>query len=425
MGAIMKRSLLISLVLGLAVVVVSSPVAFAQNCGNPPSTSGSMGAWAKAYATWCGCMHGKFDANRGACVGAGGGGNPGASQPSYDANAAAAAAAAAEAERQREIEAEQQRQREAEEQRLRDEEAAKQRQAEFERKKQEALSSMKGIAEGELGLKGDGAGDLGLKDLGDTNGGLKDAPNSPASPSTTAAKKLACQWGDQGASVVDLRCLGLDPDKPVVLDWHVVRGQQRAFPAQIDPATLQNTNYHKGFLALMRLTFSVQDAVDAVAFFKQAQLQRPNDPLVRNGLLLAQDMVKARQQKVQEDKDRAMQSLYHGLAALMTGDAATASDSAKRASQLDPGNRGIANWNLTLAVMSVNFKSPQLQQKNAELAIGNALLSEAFGDYAAEVREMEMAKRLAPESTYVDEILAHAKHLSEEFPVHNAMHPAP
>ncbi len=58
------------------------------------------------------------------------------------------------------------------------------------------------------------------------------------------------------------------------------------------------------------------------------------------------------------------------------------------------------------------------------MLVGNALLSEAWGNYATEVREMEMAKSLAPDSTYVDEILDHARHLASVFPVHNAMRPA-
>ena len=405
----MRWNLLAAILLGSAVVVLSS-VAEAQQVSG------------------CGCYCGKVlrppcsdNACKQACgwrAPAGGGG-----QPAYDNSAAIAAA---EAERQR-IEAEnaERRRREAEEQRLRDEEAARQRQANFDRKKQEALSGMKGIAESEFGLKDDGASGLkglddsgavgsGLKDLGDTSGGLRDAPRDlPA----------GCKWGDLGSSVVDLRCMGLDHDKPIVLDPHVVRGQQRAFPAQIDPATFKNANYNNGYEALMRTTFSVKDAMDAVAYFKAAQLQRPNDPMVRNGLLLAQDILKGRQQKEQEDKQRAMQSLYHGLAALATGDPATASDSVRRAGKLDPGNPVIAPWNLALTTMSAIFKAPGQGNKNVEMLVGNALLSETYGDYAAEVREMQEAKSLAPESTYVDEMLDHARHLSQEFPVRSAAQP--
>ena len=429
----MKGHLFVAVLLGLAVVVISSPALLAQDCNHAPNSWG--GANAKAYGEWCGACGGTFSMSNGnpSCTrGPNWGRRPGSTAQPSD-NSAAIAAAEAERQRQQEaerqrVEAERQRQQEIEAQRKRDEEEAKRKQEEFERKKQEALSSMKGIAEGELGLKGADAGDLGLKDVGDTGGGglgLKDAPNSLASPSTTTEKKPDCQWGDLDSSVVDLRCLGLDPDKPIVLDPHVVRGQERVFPAQIDPATFQNANYNRGFEALMRRTFSVQDAMDAVAYFKAAQLQRPDDPLVRNGLLLAQDILKARQQKVQEDKDRAQQSLYHGMAALMMGDVKTASDSVKRASELDPTNKDVADWSMTMAAMSANFRSPGRDIKTVEMLVGNALLSEAWGNYATEVREMEMAKSLAPGDKYVAVILDHARYLASEFPVHNAMHPAP
>jgi hypothetical protein len=36
---------------------------------------------------------------------------------------------------------------------------------------------------------------------------------------------------------------------------------------------------------------------------------------------------------------------------------------------------------------------------------------------------MQEAKSLAPESTYVDEMLDHARHLSQEFPVRSAAQP--
>ena len=69
----------------------------------------------------------------------------------------------------------------------------------------------------------------------------------PPTPNRRRRRNLSAKWGDQGSSVVDLRCLGLDPNKPIVLDPHVVRGQERVFPAQIDPATFENANYNNGF----------------------------------------------------------------------------------------------------------------------------------------------------------------------------------
>jgi len=411
----MKRSLLVALLLGLAVVVVNTSVAFAQNCGSPPSTSGSMGDWARAYAKWCGCMGGTFDANRGACVGVGGGGN---GSGSSDANAAAAA----EAERERQAEADRQRQREAEEQRLRDEEAARQRQADFDRKKREALDSMKDISGNELGLKGTEAGDLGLKDLGDTGPGLKDDTNPPPS---VAATRAGCQWGDQSTSVVDLRCLGLDPERPIAVDPHVVRGEQRVFSAQVDLTLFDDPDYKKAMEAEVRPgeEIRVQTMDQAIQYFKRAQLKRPNDPVVHQALLLAETLLQGRMQQRQDNKNQAVQQLYHGLAALMTGDMVTAGDSIKRAGELDPTNPNVANWSLTVAAMKAHFQGADHDVKTVEQLVGNALTSEAWGNYNDEVSEMKMAQHLSHDDKYVVLVLDHAQHLAKENPVRGAMHP--
>ena len=403
----MKRSLLVALLLGLAAVVVSSPAAFAQNCGNPPSTSGSMGDWARAYARWCSCMGGTFDADRGACVGAGRGGN---GSSSSDANAAAAA----EAERERQAEADRQRhQREADEQRLRDEEAARQRKADFDRKKREALDSMKGISGNELGLKGSDAGDLGLKDLNDSDSGglgLRDGSNLPG-----------CKWGDQGTAVVDLRCLGLAPDRPIAVDPHVVRGEQRVFSAQVDLTLFDDPDYKKAMETEVRPGVETMD--EAIQYFKRTQLKRPNDPVVHQALLLAETLLKGRMQQRQDNKDQAVQQLRHGLAALMMGDMVTAGDSIQRAGELDPTNPNVANWSLTVAAMKAHFQGTGHDVKTVEMLVGNALTSEAWGNYGTEVREMEMAKNLSHDDKYVAVILDHARSLAREFPARNTMHP--
>src|ERR1039458_5024956 len=105
MEVIMKRSLLAALLLGLVVVVVSSPAALAQNCNSAPNT-GYNAAGARIYAQWCSACGGRptgnFSCDPGSHWGGRGAVNPG-SQPSYDNSAAnaAAAEAATEAERQR------------------------------------------------------------------------------------------------------------------------------------------------------------------------------------------------------------------------------------------------------------------------------------------------------------------------------------
>jgi hypothetical protein len=320
-------------------------------------------------------------------------------QPSYDY----------EAERQEQQRREQKRQRQEEELRRQEEERqrreaeeAKRRQEEFDRNKNQALRDMKGIAAGEFGLKGVETTDsFGLKGLGDpvpVSSGLKDPAKEKREPE--------CKWGDQGSSVVDLRCLGLDPDKPVKVDPHVVRGQERVFPAQIDPATFKNANYNKGFEALMRTTFSSKAAADAVAYFKAAQLQRPNDPMVRNGLGLAQDILKARQQRDKDNQTNAAYLAMQGHAALMMGDMEKARGLLVQARQLDPTN-SMAKTAGALAEVKLNEPSGAYQpQKDAYRLVSNSLYAATKQNFSAAVGMLEAAQRLQPGDKVIAAYLA-------------------
>jgi tetratricopeptide (TPR) repeat protein len=397
----MKRFLSLAVVFGLVIMAAGSPAA------------------AQKLAA-CGCYCGKVispPCSDNACKQACGwrAPSPGSSQPNqpyYDPNAAAAAneaAVAAEAERQRQQqEADRKRQHDAEEQRLRDEEAARQRQAEFERKKQEALQSMRGISENELGLKGTDAGDLGLRDVGVTSIGLRDhISNLPP----------ACTWGDLNASVVDLRCLGLNPDKFIVIDPHIVRGHERVFPAQIDPTIFEDPNYKKAMEAEMH--FDLASSAAAVQYFKQALLSHPNDPLVRNALLLAQDILAERTQRQQQADEQSELAVLHSLVDLMNGDLDAANKHVKQAGEIAPANEDISDLALSIGVMSSNFKNasvPTRDLKTVEKLVGNAYLAEGWGHYRAEIKFMEKAKQLDRNDAYVAAMLAHARYLSSKYP---------
>jgi len=374
----MTRSYMAKVVLKtLFVLLMLIPsVSFAVDCSRPPTGFG--GSWARQYKDWCESCCGKYypsgpRCDRGSNWGCGGSGGSTYSPPAYDY----------EAERQRQLEAERQRQREIEEQRKREDEEAKQRQQEFERKKQEALSSMKGITESELGLKGVGTGELGLKDIGE-------------------AKKPDCEWGNMGSSVVDLRCLGLDPDKPIVIDPHVVRGEERVFPAQIDPATFENANYNKGFEALMR--FDAASAAAAVQYFKQAQKERPNDPLVRNALLLAQDILKARQQKEKDDQFWSANYTLRGYAALMMGDNEKAKGYIAQARKLDPNNDEV-KFVESLAKVDLGPESTHPGRKSAYRLVANSLVSISKRDIPAAISMLEAAQRLQPGDKLIGALL--------------------
>jgi hypothetical protein len=223
--AIGKRLLLLTILLGLAAAMFSSP-AMAQSVAK------------------CGCYCGKVldpPCSENACKQACGYRAPGGSasaQPSasYDNGAAAAAA---EAERQRQ-EAERQRQEEAlrrqEEERLqREAEERKRQQEEFERSKQQALRDMKGISD-ELGLKDVEDGDnFGLKGLGDTGTGslgsgglgLKEASAATTAPPPPLGQPAwDVQISDPQVAKFARSIGAIVPPPPVpreeVLDWKEV-----------------------------------------------------------------------------------------------------------------------------------------------------------------------------------------------------------
>jgi len=312
-----------------------------------------------------------------------------------------------EAERQRQ-EAERQRQeeelrRQEEERQRREAEEAKRRQEEFDRAKRDVLRDMKGITQGELGLKGvETTDNLGLKGIGDTGAGGLGLKDVSSSASATRPKQPECQWGNLGSSVVDLRCLGLDPDKPITLDPHVVRGEERAFPAQPDPATFANVNYQKGFESLMK--FGVEDAAAAVAYFQQAQRERPGDPLVRNGLLLAQDILKARQQKEKENRSSAAYFTLQSYAALMMGDAESARSYIAQARQLDPNNDG-AKFIGSLATINWPEIAATPARRDAYKLVANSLVSIRERNYASAVAMLEAARRLQTGDSFIGTLL--------------------
>lgn len=320
--------------------------------------------------------------------------SPSQSVPAYDYEAERQRQQ--EAERQR-LEAEQRRQ-EFEEQQKREEEAARNRREDFERSKQNALKSMKGIAEGELGLKGSDAGELGLKGMDDTGArglGLKDtqAPASKPKP-----KKLECEWGTLDSSIVDLRCLGLDPDKPITVDPHIARGKERAFPAQPDPETFKNANYNKGFAALMR--FDATSAAEAVKHFKEAQKERPKDPLIRNGLLLAQDIFKAREQKEKNDKAQATFLTLQSYAAMMMGENEKAKDHIAQARKLAPKDNN-ARFMEALANTDFGAEATYPARKDAYKLVANGLVSISHQNLPTAIGMLEAAQRLQPEDKFI------------------------
>ncbi|MDA8175012.1 MAG: hypothetical protein M0018_10580 [Nitrospiraceae bacterium] len=218
--------------------------------------------------------------------------------------------------------------------------------------------------------------------------------------SAAQSNKPSCEWGNLDPSVVDLRCLGLDPNKPITVDWHVVRGEERVFPAQVDPETFKNAYYNKGFQMLMR--FDVASAARAVRYFRLAQRQRPKDALVHDALLLAQDIYKARRQRQKDDREKAAYLTIQSYVALMAGENGKAGGFISRALKLDPGNN---NAKFVESLAKTEPAGGSSARKNAYKLVANGLVCINRKDYAGAVAMLTAAKNLQPDDQFIGAFL--------------------
>jgi tetratricopeptide (TPR) repeat protein len=279
------------------------------------------------------------------------------------------------------------------------EEAEKaQREEAFRQKKQEALDMMKGVSEGELGLKGvgpSGGDDLGLKGVDE--------------PSTGSPRRRAILRTPEpaGSSAVDLR--HLDPDRPIVVDPNVVKGRERVFSVQVSRETLNNPSYKKGCEAFMS-----RDPEAALRYFRQAQKERPGDPLVRAQVLLAQDLIKVRQQ---EEKTQwgAYQVAFDGVHAARNGDYAGALYHFRRANEINPQDKIIARWKQNLWDLNLDLNRLEMdpglsaQEKDREMKAmylaGNGIVALLRGDLRTAQIVFEAAQNIEPQSKCLQVLL--------------------
>lgn len=379
------------MLLALALLLPSSGRA-SQNCNRAPSSWG--GSAAQEYKTWCEACGGKFSMNPNPSCAKGPNWGGGSSSGSGPSNSGSRDFYDYHADRQRrEAEAQQLlQQQDAEEARKRQEEQQR-KDNEFKRKQAEIFGSMKDISEKQLGTSAAG------EDLKDA---LKDIDVSPPpKPAQKPAGPDCNVGGPVDSKIVDLRCLGLDPDQPIAVDPWVVKGKDRVFPAQIDPTTFLNFNYNKGFECLMKF-----DPVAAVRYFELAKQQRPRDPLVRNALLLAQDLVKAHEIKDREDKARAEYWRLHTFACLGKGEHGEALASITRAEGLDPKNERITSLAAVTQwiAKSTNPMDPAQKQKAYKL-VGHALYEMSNQQWYESVGTLEAAQRLAPQDGDISAML--------------------
>jgi len=144
-------------------------------------------------------------------------------------------------------------------------------------------------------------------------------------------------FGD--ASVVDLTFL--DPNKPISVDPHVVKGQPRVFLVQPGTCTPKGEDYDKGFEELKK-----HNPAAALEFFKRAETENPDNPLVRNAMDLTQHMLKTREAaaRTREEEERwvnGRMAFLNATEVLRKGDVANADALLYEASKTNPGDSEI------------------------------------------------------------------------------------
>ncbi|MBN2019238.1 MAG: hypothetical protein JW749_03325 [Sedimentisphaerales bacterium] len=289
------------------------------------------------------------------------------------------------------------RQRALAEQRKKEQEEAKR----FNDAKQEALRCLKGIAENELGLKCiDMNNTLGLKGIGEM--GTGDLGLKGIEDSTSPAPV--------DSSLVDLR--HLDPNRPIIVDPYVVRGKERVFAAQLDPETYKNTNYKEGYECLKR-----HDPYTAVKYFEQACKERPQDPVVRDGLYLAQHMIKTREQTNLEERCRAAREMAARATAQIAAYPQYAALPAlwlREAHQLcpqDPEIRDASSIAYGMFLEQERSSSQSREQKEREeRALRKADTCVPFifkGNYAEAIRILKDAQAISPGQFNIENTLSY------------------
>jgi Flp pilus assembly protein TadD len=209
------------------------------------------------------------------------------------------------------------------------------------------------------------------------------------------------------SSVVDLR--HLDPDRPIVVDPNIPKGRPRRIAAQASVETLSNPSYLQGFDALRR-----GDPAAAIKSFQEALRARPEDPLVRNALGLAEDVLKARQQK-QERRAQALHEVSGAIHALRENDMPTALERARRAHQLQPEDLGIRDGLNLIEGMYIEASASRERPGYtvASRMAGQSLSAVARADYEGAVQILREAHRLDPKDRNIKSTLDYVEGLRD------------
>ena len=281
------------------------------------------------------------------------------------------------------------RRREEEDREKRAAEDRRRAQEEFARNRDQALQLLRGVDSTELGLRGSG----GLE--------LRDAPNTRAKPQAAGARAPSSD-----PSVVDLG--HLDPSKPAVVDPRAARGQKKI---QVSEKTLTNDSYVKGFDAIRAANYE-----EAVLHFKKARTELGNDLLVRNGLALAEDLVKMQKRKAQVTAARW--AFHEGVTAALQGNYDLGIEHIRKAIALDPSNRryqdellyvqGIKTGRAIAADKEQDLRQKALAERAFQVA-EKSLAAMYRQDWTSAVAILEAALLINPADRTIKDVLAIAR----------------
>jgi tetratricopeptide (TPR) repeat protein len=206
--------------------------------------------------------------------------------------------------------------------------------------------------------------------------------------------------------VVDLS--HLDPSKPAVVDPRAARGQKKF---QVSEKTLTNDSYVKGFDAIRAGDYAL-----AVQHFKKARIELGNDLLVRNGLALAEDLVKMQARKAQTDAARL--EYLDGALYAIHGNYDAAIRHLRTAVELQPANalyrdelsfvQGISTGVKIATERETDLRRKAIAEKAFQVA-EKSLAAMYRSDWTSAVAILEAALLINPDDRAIKDVLAIAR----------------
>ena len=169
----------------------------------------------------------------------------------------------------------------------------------------------------------------------------------------------------------------------------------------MDPGTYDNVNHNKGLEALLR-----NEPELAVKYFEQACKERPNDPIMRNDLLLAQDLVKVHKQTDFEKQKKADLWEQEAIASLMCNDTNSALVYITAARDLLPKSKYYDDFVPHMQKVAQEVARDDAPGKrSAYLLVGKATAFICQWDIARALDFLEKANKILPRDEYIIDLL--------------------